>query len=642
MKTPDTVETPAAGTATRELFAHEWDEQGHCINPEVLALDGMPKGTTATFRLGMGPDNLWRVMWYVAKGSAAMGHEFVTLDNNPCETRALALQHGISVAADFFTKEKRALKVLAGFGAKVNAEQAKESLPANDLPPVAIPVPEPELVALAAVEPNPFNPRKDFPADYIAELAESLKSEGLLQRIGVKLLAPSPTAEGVEGLAGISAAPVYRLLYGECRWRAAKSLAWTTIRAEVYPADLDTRAERKIIQVENLKRRNLNPIEEANGYADLMRDFGMTQEQCAQAVGKSRPVVANALRLLDLPESVREHLAAGALTMAHGTALARFKAWPMACARIAAIAIKEGSSASDLEKHLPFGEQLVEAKLAIDLFDDTGLRYTQSWSKKLVGLAGAFFWEDRNYYECYAYCLDMEAGAAFVAALKQKKQEEEAERENERSGRNESGELTPAAKKARQKKIDDNAKNRLETAALGDFAFRRLVSVKSVDAEALAVVCAEALGQCGAIDVDDLAKGLSIKLPKGFKEYDPAKVLELDTVDMIRLAAAALSARGTEESMRYAHVPHEDVEVLTKAKDGSAAKLVDEWKAFVKAGVEAGDKPADLVARGCPEFIAVNLTRIVKREAREVNSGPSSASLTAKATQKPAKGKAKK
>ena len=159
-------------------------------------------------------------------------------------------------------------------------------------------------IPVAKIRPNPLQPRKEFRAEDLADLEASLRVNGLLQPITVR---PAPRGGGFE------------LIAGERRFRAAQRLGWTEIPATV--RDVDDRMLLSLAMVENLQRADLNPIEEAEGYDQLIRDFALTQQDVADIVGKDRSTVANTLRLLALPASVRRLVWDGALTVGHARAL---------------------------------------------------------------------------------------------------------------------------------------------------------------------------------------------------------------------------------------------------------------------------------------------------------------------------------
>ena len=154
------------------------------------------------------------------------------------------------------------------------------------------------------IRPNPFQPRKEFRAEELAELEASLKTNGLLQAVTVRRAADRNG---------------YELIAGERRLRAATRIGWTHIPAVV--KEIDDRALLTLALVENLQRADLNPIEEGEGYQRLIADFSLTQQEIAEIVGKDRSTVANMLRLLNLPISIRSMVRDGHLTIGHARAL---------------------------------------------------------------------------------------------------------------------------------------------------------------------------------------------------------------------------------------------------------------------------------------------------------------------------------
>ncbi len=182
---------------------------------------------------------------------------------------------------------------------------------------------------------NPFQPRKDFDPQQLKELQESLSTSGLLQPITVR---PSP--EGSQ---------VYELIAGERRLRAAIELGWTTIAAVV--KDLDDRQLLALALIENLQRTDLNPIEEGEGYHRLSHEFGLTQQQIAETVGKDRTTIANMLRLLQLPDVVRKLLEDGQLTMGHAKVLLGLED-PEMIATLAREIVSEGLTVREIERRL--------------------------------------------------------------------------------------------------------------------------------------------------------------------------------------------------------------------------------------------------------------------------------------------------
>ena len=164
-----------------------------------------------------------------------------------------------------------------------------------------------KLLPLHRVEPNPDQPRQDFDEEELAALAESIRIHGVLQPLTVR-----ETGGGY-----------YQIIAGERRWRASRMAGLTDVPAIVIEAD--DRKAKELALIENLQRQDLNSVEEALGYQSLMNEFGLTQEEAAQRVGKSRPAVANALRLLTLDEKVLDMLRAGELTAGHAKAILMLK-----------------------------------------------------------------------------------------------------------------------------------------------------------------------------------------------------------------------------------------------------------------------------------------------------------------------------
>ena len=159
------------------------------------------------------------------------------------------------------------------------------------------------LLPIAQVEPGLKQPRKRFDEETLADLAESIRLHGILQPLTVRRLASG----------------YYQIIAGERRWRAAKLAGLSEVPAIIVEAD-----DRKVMElglIENLQREDLNPMEEAMGYQALIEEYGLTQEEAARRVGKSRPAVANALRLMALPDAIRALVEEGKLSAGHARAL---------------------------------------------------------------------------------------------------------------------------------------------------------------------------------------------------------------------------------------------------------------------------------------------------------------------------------
>ncbi|MBR3816372.1 MAG: ParB/RepB/Spo0J family partition protein [Clostridia bacterium] len=157
------------------------------------------------------------------------------------------------------------------------------------------------------IEPNREQPRKDFDEEALSELAESIAQHGVIQPLLVR-----PISDGG-----------YQLVAGERRWRASRMAGLTEV--PVFIREMSDRQVAEVALIENLQREDLNPLEEARGYAQLMKDYSLTQEQVAKSVGKSRPAVANAMRILELPEEVLEFVRQGKLSAGHARTLLPLK-----------------------------------------------------------------------------------------------------------------------------------------------------------------------------------------------------------------------------------------------------------------------------------------------------------------------------
>ena len=190
-----------------------------------------------------------------------------------------------------------------------------------------------QRIPIASIRPNPYQPRKEFRDEELADLEASLKATGLLQPITVRS-------------AGRGA---YELIAGERRFRAATRLGWEEIPAIV--RDVDDRTLLTLAIVENLQRVDLNPLEEAEGFKRLIDEFGLTQQQVADVVGKDRTTVTNLLRVLTLPDGVRTMLRDGAITLGHARALLALSD-PKAMQQLAESAAAEALSVREVERRV--------------------------------------------------------------------------------------------------------------------------------------------------------------------------------------------------------------------------------------------------------------------------------------------------
>ncbi len=201
----------------------------------------------------------------------------------------------------------------------------------------------PGNLPVTKIKRNPNQPRQDFPEAELAELAESIRQNGLLQPI---LVRPRP-------------GNTFELVAGERRFRAMNMLGWTEVPALI--RDVDDRDLLVLALVENLQREALSPLEEAEGYRVLTEDHSLSQAEVAKVVGKSRPAVANALRLLGLPPSIRRLVESGDLNAGHARALLAVSD-PAQAADLARQAVKEGWSVREVERRVKAAQNLSRPK----------------------------------------------------------------------------------------------------------------------------------------------------------------------------------------------------------------------------------------------------------------------------------------
>ena len=186
-------------------------------------------------------------------------------------------------------------KAELGLGRGLNALLGDPELPAQGEGSVTLPI--------SQVEPGLNQPRKRFEQGALDDLTESIRIHGIIQPLTVRRLASG----------------YYQIIAGERRWRAAKAAGLEEVPAVIIEAD-----DRKVMElglIENLQREDLNPAEEARGYQTLMEEYGLTQEEVAQQMGKSRPAIANTLRLLALPDEVMKLMEEGVLSAGHARAI---------------------------------------------------------------------------------------------------------------------------------------------------------------------------------------------------------------------------------------------------------------------------------------------------------------------------------
>lgn len=377
---------PAEAAPAASLY-HQADDHGLYQQYEKIGLPRMPVGTAGELRLAhvAGDEHQQAGFypgWWLHIRSPRNTSEQVPSELMPFfSDRTEALLWLIDeIALKFYSDHKGAIKALRAWRETL-AGEAQKAAPTETAAPAAAPVEpaaeqsaeRPVTARLASIpvdqiEPNPHNPRKSIDPQYIAELAASIKAQGfLLQPIAVRDM-----GQPLEG----SAARRYRLLAGERRWRAHQELGWTEIEAKVFIGVSEAQAE-ELALIENLQRRNINPMEEAHGYAELRDRHGYSIDKISEKIGRKVPTIEAALRLVELPQAVAEMVRSGQMkaTTARGLTRQRWLARPKHCARIAEWIVVAGKREEDLNgiaTQLPrdAAEFLAAAGLAIDVSND--------------------------------------------------------------------------------------------------------------------------------------------------------------------------------------------------------------------------------------------------------------------------------
>lgn len=236
------------------------------------------------------------------------------------------------------------------------------------------------------MEPNRQQPRKAFAEEAIAALADSIRQYGMLQPILVR------PYQGT-----------YQIVAGERRWRAARMLGLDEV--PVIIKEISDGEAMEIALIENLQRENLTPMEEANGYRQLMEQYGMTQEAVAKTVGRSRSAVANALRLLQLPEEIQMLLESGAISAGHGKALLAIAnpekqleaAKRAANGTLTVRAIEKMAVSPDVEPPADPADQKIDSyfkEMELSLQERMGRRVSVQYGKKKGALVLEFYDKD--------------------------------------------------------------------------------------------------------------------------------------------------------------------------------------------------------------------------------------------------------
>ena len=232
-------------------------------------------------------------------------------------------------------------------GTGLDALFSENTQPADEISPAQESSDSVTMVRVTLLEPNKKQPRSTFDDEKLNELAESIRENGVLQPILAR-----PLENGG-----------YQIVAGERRWRASRLAGLTEV--PVYIKELDDKQTMQMALIENIQRQDLSPVEEAQAYKSLMDSYDMTQQQVAQAVGKSRSAVANSLRLLELDDEVREMVDKGDISFGHAKVLSGIEKEHQA--GFAKLVMQEGLSVRQLEEALKNAEQQAEKQQQSDM-----------------------------------------------------------------------------------------------------------------------------------------------------------------------------------------------------------------------------------------------------------------------------------
>ncbi len=226
------------------------------------------------------------------------------------------------------------------------------------------------MLRLSEIEPNPDQPRREFDAEALAQLADSIATHGLIQPIVVR-------SAGNDGY--------YQIIAGERRWRASKMAGLTEV--PVIVMELDDKKSAQVALIENIQRENLNPMEEASAYKSLLSDHKMTQEEISRQIGKSRSAVANTLRLLELPDEVCELVKSGRLAAGHARSLLSLKRRDDMITA-ANIIIKKNYSVRETEQLVKHMNKLADTIEIIKKEPTKDVDYTAELARKMTSRIG--------------------------------------------------------------------------------------------------------------------------------------------------------------------------------------------------------------------------------------------------------------
>ncbi|MFA6959926.1 MAG: ParB/RepB/Spo0J family partition protein [Opitutaceae bacterium] len=387
-----------------------------------------------------------------------------------------------------------------------------------------------QLVKVADIVPDPKN-RKNHDAEELARLADSIRVDGLLQPITVRLN-EDPLAEK------------YMIVAGERRWHAHRLLKRGEIEARVVEAvGLSSVRKRG---AENIHREDLNPIEQAELFAELETD-GMTQDEIAKWAGKkSQSYVSNSKRLLALPGGVKAMLKGGELERAYGVVLCKWVSWPAICEFIAIkAAADDDMSAKRLDDdELPYDYELKKTGLVVEID-------TSTYGKDVYVITPAMR-DDPDYLipsNWRAWCLNPQKWAKEKAVQDAARAVKKSEATQATKSAKKAGDAKPTAEQlARKRKLEGNKAARALIAQGLKQALDNLRAASGISSPGLRVVLAKASSFGYGFTFSNAATALGIKLPKGGK----AGMEQLGDAVMVKLVAAAIMIGQAEDATRHA------------------------------------------------------------------------------------------
>lgn len=422
-------------------------------------------------------------------------------------------------------------------------------------------------VPCTAIEADPKNRDKISP-ERVAAMAESITAVGLLQPVVLRDLGGGQ----------------YPLIAGEHRWRAHLALKLKTIAARIYKDQSDLDAAKKKA-VENAQRVDLTPIERAKRFKELA-ELGASQKEIGILFGGvSQPVVANALRLLELPADVQKRISAGEISEAHGVSLVRFAAWPQVCSKIAASVVGDEMTSKDLnDENLPFAHLLVRTGLAYEIKTCSYSGESYTLPKDFYAAPG-FFGSQRD-YACY-YLKPQDPKQNKWVTLKPvldeaRKAKEKAATKTEESKQSK---LSPAEAAKRKKKIADNKQARLESELALEATFAHLRGIKTMEKGIVTAMVAKVLGNGHyASNLKEAATKIGLTLPANlvtcswYTNVSITKLAALSEVDQLRAAAAAVALFHGTQAIKFAHGVSDELTAVIGSKKAETCRKQAEAK----------------------------------------------------------------